>query len=295
MPAYTSIIIIFNPNSTGNSEQLAQELRDALLKKDSKLPVKLVPTQHAGHAEELAYQAATATKNPLIISSSGDGGYHEVVNGIIRANKKGATATAGLLPAGNANDHYQHMHNHSIVKSIIEQKTHRVDVLTFKSSSENKPIERYAHSYIGIGLTPNVGQELNKTSLNWFNEIFIVLKVLFFLRPVRISVEGKTLRYDSLVFSNVDKMSKVLKLSERASTSDGKFEMTAFRRRNKLNLISALIRSSTTGLKGEDQSSRYVFSTIQPILVQLDGEITKVDAMSEVKVGIEHKLLSCIV
>ena len=173
MSAYTSIIIIYNPNSTGDGKHLAQELRDALLEKDSNLPVKLVPTKHAGHAEELAYETAMATENPLIISSSGDGGYHEVVNGIIRASKKGARATAGLLPAGNANDHYQHMHGHSIVKSIIEQKTHHVDVLTFKSSSDNKPIKRYAHSYIGIGLTPNVGQELNKTDLNWFKEIFI--------------------------------------------------------------------------------------------------------------------------
>ena len=119
--------------------------------------------------------------------------------------------------------------------------------------------------------------------------------MLFFLRPVRISVGGKIQRYDSLVFSNIDTMSKFLKLSKRANASDGKFEVTAFRRRNKFRLISALIHSSTTGLKGEDQSSEYVFSTVKPILVQLDGEIIKVAERAEVKIGIERKVLSCIV
>lgn len=295
MPAYTSITIIFNPNSTGNGKQLAEELRDALIKKDSKLPVKLVPTTHAGHAETLARKAALATKRPLVMSASGDGGYHEVVNGVMTANHKGAHAVVGLLPAGNANDHYQHMHNTDIVKSIVKQKEQQLDLLTLKTRSHNKSLERYSHSYIGIGLTSKVGRELNKTKLNWFNEIAIVLRVLFFLHPVCILVDGKICTYDSLVFSNIAKMSKVLTLSKEASATDGRFEMTAFKTRSKLKLMSALIHASTVGLTGQEQLREYTFKTVKPILVQLDGEISKIDADSDVEIGIMRKALACIV
>jgi diacylglycerol kinase (ATP) len=295
MTVYTSISIIFNPNSTGNGKQLATDLRDTLREKDTKLPIKLIPTKHAGHAETLAYELAMGSEKPLIISSSGDGGYHEVINGIMRAQHNGAHAVAGLLPAGNANDHYHNIHTPNIANSIITHKEKKIDLLTLKTSSNKKTFERYAHSYIGIGLTPKVGRGLNKTDLNWFNEILIAIKVLFFLRPVRISVAGKTTSYDSLLFSNIDKMAKVLKLSKNTSTSDGKFEVTAFKRRSKLKLIKELIRSSTVGLNGEKQLSEYTFTTLKPLLIQLDGEIATIDAHSPVEIGIERRALTCIV
>lgn len=294
MSAYTSISIIFNPNSTGNGEQLAAELRDALTKKGSKVPIKLVATKHAGHAETLAYDLAIATKRPLIISASGDGGYHEVINGIMKAHQEGTHAVAGLLPAGNANDHFNTVHDSDIANSILEHKQQHIDVLTLKTTKDGQPLTRYAHSYIGIGLTPKVGKELNKTELNWWNEIIIVLRVLFFLRPTRISIAGKTRSYDSVIFSNIDRMAKVLTLSKEASTDDGKFEMTAFRRRSKFKLIRTLIRSSTLGSAGDEQLSEYTFKTVKPLLVQLDGEVTTMDAHTDVEIGIEHRALTCL-
>jgi diacylglycerol kinase family enzyme len=156
-------------------------------------------------------------------------------------------------------------------------------------------VERYAHSYIGIGLTSKAGKELNKNKLNRFNELVIVLRVLFFMRPTRISVQGKVHSYDSVIFSNINKMSKVLKLSEDASPSDGKFEVMAFRRRSKFKLIRALIKSSILGLKGDQQVTNYEFRTLKRTSIQLDGEITMIDANSDVKIGIEPKALACIV
>ena len=47
-------------------------------------PVRLSPTQHAGHARDLARWEAQ-TGSPLIISVSGDGGYNEVVDGVMQA------------------------------------------------------------------------------------------------------------------------------------------------------------------------------------------------------------------
>lgn len=295
MKPFSSIIIIYNPNSTGNGKQLATELRTALHAKDKDLPISLKPTKYAGHAEAMAYELAKTDKRPLIISASGDGGYHEVVNGLIRAQREGAKPVAGLLPAGNANDHYTNIHAADTVKAILQHKTQTIDLLKLTSRSNGKPLERFAHSYMGIGLTPKVGKELNKTDLNWFNEIIIVCRVLFFLKPVRISVRGKNRSYDSLIFSNIDKMSKVLTLSKTASTEDGKFEMTAFRKRHKLKLISTLIHSSTIGLTGSTSLTKYHFKTVKPALMQIDGEITLLDANTEVTITIEPLVLECVI
>lgn len=295
MAAYTSISIIYNPNSTGNGKQLGLDLKKALLKKDPKLPIRLIPTKHEGHAETLAYELAMGSKRPLIISASGDGGYHEVINGAMRAKRKGARIATGLLPAGNANDHYHNVHSPQIVNSIVEHKEQEIDLLTLKTTSSGKPFERYAHSYIGLGLTPKVGKELNKTKLNRLKEILITLRVLFVLRPLKIIVSGKTERYDSLIFSNIDKMAKVLKFSKVSSTTDGKFEVTAFKRRNKFQFISQLIHSSTVGLSADNQLREYAFKTIKPTHIQLDGEISLIDANSKVSIGIEHRTLACII
>lgn len=292
---FSSISIIFNPNSTGDGKTLAEDLKTKL---DERLPgqkVELTPTRHAGHAEELAYELAKASQRPLIISASGDGGYHEVVNGIIQANNEGAHAVAGLLPAGNANDHYHETHQGDIAALITEGKVQKIDLLQLKTSMGRKPYTRFAHSYIGFGLTPQVGKELNKTELNRFNEVWIALKELCTLQPVRIRINGKRRRFDSLVFSNVSTMSKVLNIAPEASNTDGLFELTSFKRRSKMKLLLTLLRASTIGLPEAQSLKEYQFTTLKPTAVQLDGEIATVDAKADVAIKIMPKLLECIV
>lgn len=295
MPSFSSITIIYNPNSTGNGKQVAIGLRSTLHAKNKDLPISLKPTKHAGHAETMAYDLAKASKRPLVISASGDGGYHEVINGLMRAQREGANPVAGLLPAGNANDHYTNLHATDTIKAILQHKTQTIDLLKLTARSDGQPLERFGHSYIGIGLTPKIGKELNETDLNWFNEIMIVLRVLFFLKPVRISIKGKTHSYDSLIFSNIDRMAKVLTLSKTASIQDGKFELTAFRARHKFKLISTLIHSSTLGVRDSVSLKKYRFKTVKPTLVQIDGEIRRIDATTEVAITIEPAVMKCIV
>ena len=295
MSRFTSITIIYNPNSTGSGKELAEELKRDLEKTLPEQTVVVTPTKHAGHAETLAYDLAKASKRALIISASGDGGYHEVVNGIMKAQHEGATPIAGLLPAGNANDHFHNLHEQDTVAAIKKGDSKRIDLLKLTGTSEGAPLVRYAHSYIGVGLTPKVGQELNKTDLNTLKEAVIVIKSLLILQPVRILVNGKKRSFDSLIFSNVGKMSKVLTLSGDAEINDGQFEVTAFKPRNKLKLLATLLQGATRGLKGGTQTDHYAFKTLKPTIVQADGEITTLDANSEVVVTLEPKTLECIV
>ncbi len=293
--AFSSISIIFNPNSTGNGKAMAKDLKSGLRKRYPDQNVRLIPTLHAGHAEELAYKLAKASQRPLIISASGDGGYHEVINGIVRANNEGSGGVAGLLPAGNANDHYHDVHKGDIGEAISTYKTKKIDLLELNTRVGGKEFKRYAHSYIGFGLTPKVGQELNKIELNWFNELIIAAKALFVLRPVKIMVNGRQRSYHSVIFSNVSIMSKVLNLSPTASNTDGLFELTIFKRRHKIKLLLKLLSASTAGLENAQSLKEFHFRSIKQILVQLDGEISTIDANSKVSIKVAPKVLECIV
>lgn len=292
---YSSITILYNPNSTGSSHELAKQFKTDVLKRLPSQKISLKATEHAGHGEELAYSLAKASKNPLIISSSGDGGYHEVVNGAMRAQHEGFTPTTSLLPAGNANDHYHNLHSDDLVDLIARGEHTQIDLLKITGTSKGKTIERYGHSYIGFGLTPHVGKELNKTKLNVFNQVWIVAKALLELKSVKLQVNNKTRSYDSIVFSNIDRMSKVLKISQPSSVSDGKFEVTIFRSRNKLKLILQLFKSTIIPAKEDHQVESFKLKTVKTTLVQVDGEIISIDPQSDVSITIDKQALRCIV
>lgn len=293
--AYSTISIIYNPNSTGASQANARKLAEALKGSVVEDMVKIIPTKFAGHAEKLAYKLAKASPRPLIISSSGDGGYHEVVNGALRAQAEGAEPTCGLLPSGNANDHYHNLHQRPIDEQIISGSHRYIDILCIKARVGGKAWQRYAHSYIGIGLTPKVGQELNKVQLNRLREAWIVLRTLYRLRSSRLIVNGKEHEYDSLIFSNVRRMSKILSLSDTAKLSDGKFEIIAFRSHSKLKLLRKLIKATTIGLRSRRRADHFEFQTVRKTRIQLDGEIFVLDADSQAAVSLLHRHLRCII
>jgi len=293
--AYTTVAIIYNPNSTGASEQLARELADEIHTRVPRQKVELFKTEHAGHGEELAYDIAISSERPLIISSSGDGGYYDVINGAMKAQREGRQPTTGILPAGNANDHYHNLHTDDLAEQIVKQQSMKIDLLKIASTTNGKPIERYAHSYIGFGLTPQVGQELTKAKLNPVTEAWIVLKSLWTIKPVHLKIDEKVRHYESVVCSNVDIMSKFLKISQPSSVTDGRFEVTIFTRRNKLRLLLLLLEASLKGVKEDTQVSEFTLTTVHETLVQADGEIIKLDADAEVRVTVEPRILTCIV
>lgn len=292
---YSVIAIIYNPNSTGAGEDSARKLAKELRRCMPKQTIELIETKHPGHGETLAYDIAVKNKNALVISSSGDGGYGDVINGIMRARADGHAAIAGLLPSGNANDHYKNVHAGDVVKRICAGDTQKIDVLKVQSHSNGKVFNRYAHSYIGFGLSSAVGLELNKTKLNPIKEIAIVLRLLLVTKAVKLKIDKTVHSYESIVFSNVDVMSKYLKISNPSSMTDGKFEVTMLRRRSKLRLLLSLFELTVKGVAEDEKASKFTLRTVKRTHVQTDGEVTPIDKDSLVHITIEPSALECIV
>lgn len=94
-----SAVILFNPHA-GRSQ--ARQRVQAQLRS---LPPdwEIWSTETAGHAEELAYRAASSGRE-LVVAAGGDGTVHEAANGLLRAET--ASVRLGILPIGSANDYY---------------------------------------------------------------------------------------------------------------------------------------------------------------------------------------------
>ncbi|MFK0007631.1 diacylglycerol/lipid kinase family protein [Paenarthrobacter sp. NPDC090520] len=290
---FESIVIIFNPNSTGNAPDLAEELQGKL---KERLPyeanIVLRPTERAGHAVELAREAAAGGGDVLVVSVSGDGGYNEVVNGVMQAENP--KAVCAVMAAGNANDHRRTVGTKPLDEAIAEGHVKNIDLLRIHTG-EGGPAE-FAHSYIGFGLTPVVATELEKGSKGALTEMLSVVKTFSEFEPFEMRLpDGKQHKVDSLVFANIPEMAKYATLSEaEAVPADGKFEVVLFPHMPKWRVVLNALRATTQGLGDQPSVSSYEFTTLKPLPFQMDGEVKHVEAGATITVESAHEALPTI-
>lgn len=285
--ALRNVTIIYNPNSTGPGHDNAKKFAERLSKAGVKAILK--PTDHPGHAYEIARKVANNSPSAMIISSSGDGGYHEVINGVL--DSRNPQVVTGVLPSGNANDHYHALHRGNTIRRIVNGDIDTIDVLKLTYGHRH----RYAHSYIGLGLTSQIGEVLTRATLNPLVEMWLVISHLFRVRTIKIRHDGRVHRYDHLVLGNIDRMSKYMQLSKAGSFKDGKFEVITIREGSFLSLIAHLLRSVIGRKKPARRVTEFAFETLRPIKIQLDGEALQLPESTRVKVSSEVRVLSTIV
>ena len=292
MTAFDQIVIIFNPQSTGNAQESAEELRGDLAARLPEVPVQLSPTQHAGHARDLAREAAAAG-SPLVVSVSGDGGYNEVVNGVMDSGND--RAVCAVRAAGNANDHRRVTREQPLADAIVAGEVRRIDLLRLTLGTGTTAEVRYAHSYIGVGLTPVVAVDLEKGGKGSWREIASVVRGFARFRPFPIRLEdGRRRRIDSLVFANIDEMAKHARLSEGGSPDDGRFEVVTQRQTGKLRVLAMAVRAATRGLGPQPSATHYGFTVLAPMPLQLDGELVELEADTSVTVDIAPLALATV-
>ncbi len=287
MATITDVVIIFNPNSTGDSPSMAREFAEAAQKCSNIKSVSLQETKHAGHAHKLAYEASTSDTT-LVVSVSGDGGYHEVINGVLQAADEGkAHALAAVLPGGNANDHYSSFARRPLIEALEAEHIVEIDVIAV--TVDNK--KTYAHSYMGLGLTPLVAVELNQHTLSAFKESWLATKTFWKFRPFEIVVDGAHSRFDSLVVANIDRMAKYITIAEDSSLTDGKFEVISWPHLSKFHLAGTLIKSVLKLGEKPRITDKLSFSAVKNMPMQLDGEITELESGSFVDIVVDHRRL----
>jgi diacylglycerol kinase family enzyme len=292
MRPFDRVVLIFNPASTGDAPALAAELSAELQRRQPDLPVTLQPTEHAGHACDLARDAAR-TGRPLLVSVSGDGGYNEVVNGAMQAGND--AAVCAVLPAGNANDHRRATREQPLADAIVTGSVTRIDLLRLTVGG-SAPTTRYAHSYIGLGLTPVVAVDLQKGGKGSLKEALTVIRAFSRFRPFEIQLEnGSSQRFDSIVFANIAQMAKVATLSEDdGRPDDGRFEVITVRHTAKWRLLGIALKAALSGLGPQPSVREYRFTNLEPMPIQVDGEVIDLGAGAAVRIHIAHQAMQTL-
>jgi diacylglycerol kinase (ATP) len=289
---FDRVVVIFNPQSTGDAPQQAEDLCAELERRMPTVPVRRCPTQRAGHAREMAREEAR-TGRPLIISVSGDGGYNEVVDGVMQAGD--SQAICAVMGAGNANDHQRTTSKRPLADAVVAGDVRRIDLLRLTIGSGSDAHTQYAHSYIGLGLTPVVAVDLEKGGKGSFREIISVVRTFARFRPHRIELEDRSRRtFDSLLFANISEMAKYATLSENGRPDDGRFEVVAIPHTAKWRVLAVAIKAATRGLGEQPTATHYSFTTLKPMPLQLDGELLALDAGTPARVDIAPKALATI-
>lgn len=290
--SFDRIVVIFNPHSTGRAPQLAEELRTDLVGRLPSVPVSLLPTREAGHARQLARDAAS-TGHPLIVSVSGDGGYNEVIDGVMHSGNTGAICA--VMAAGNANDHHRTTGQRPLAEAIQSGQIHRMDLLRLTVDTGPMARIQYAHSYIGLGLTPAVAIDLEKGGKGSLREIVSTIRTFTHFHPFTIELEdGSRESFDSLLFANITQMAKYATLSEAGRPDDGRFEVIALRHTAKWRLMGIALKAATSGLGPQPTARRYNFTTLKPTPLQLDGELLTLETDTAVRVEIVPAALATI-
>lgn len=282
--AFDRVVVVFNPHSTGDALERAEELKSGLAERASELPVELRPTEYAGHAREIAQAEAGS---PLIVSVSGDGGYNEVVDGVMKA---GGTASAAVLAAGNANDHRRVVARRPLLDAIVDGTTERLDVLRLTVDED----VRYAHSYVGLGITPVVALELERGGKGSLREVLTTVRAFSRFHPFTVEVDGGRETFDSLVLANIPEMAKYATIADGARPDDGVFEVVLVRHHSKLRTALTAVRAAVRGLGPQPSVREYEFTTVDPMPAQVDGEVLELGARARVRVDVVPGGLSTV-
>jgi diacylglycerol kinase family enzyme len=290
-PAFDRVVLIFNPTRAGMAARI-DSLQEELATNLPGLQVVLLPTEFAGHARDLARSAA-GSGEPLIVSVSGDGGYNEVVNGVMDVPASKAVCT--VLPAGNANDHHRSMQVRPLTEAIRAGSVRRIDLLRVTFRGMHREQVRYAHSYVGFGLTPLMAIGIEKGGKGKVLELISVARTLSGLRPFElVRADGATAKFDSLILANVSRMAKYGTVSESHSPDDGRFEVVTLPHAGLMRMALMTLRAVTLGLGHQPSVSSYAFTTRDAVPCQIDGEVVYVQAGTHVLVESAKGALSTI-
>lgn len=278
MRVFDHIAIIFNPKSTGDAAKMAKDLCDSVNGYHEVIKTKalLYPTKHAGHATEIADMIVRKHDKPLLVSVSGDGGYNEVINGAMTAklSVRGAQPVVAVMAAGNANDHKRVTRGEvPLIRLIKRAQIKPLDLLEIIAKAPGFELRRFAHSYIGLGITSEVGKQLNRSGKGLINEIRVIAKTFGKFEPFIVDRDGVQEHYDSLVFANINEMAKVVQLDDTKTIRDGKFEVVSIKHRGKLHLATTVAGAALSGFSHSPSYQTYSFRLLDAQPIQLDGEI----------------------
>ena len=160
----------------------------------------------------------------------------------------------------------------------------RLDLLRMSVDDGRDP--RYAHSYIGLGITPTVALELEEGGKGSIREVISTIRSFSRFRPFQIDTDSGTENFDSVIFANIREMAKFAVLSDEGRPDDGRFEVIILRHTAKWRVLATAVKAAVRGLGPQPTAHEYRFTTVDPMPVQVDGEVSEFERGVSVTVEI---------
>jgi YegS/Rv2252/BmrU family lipid kinase len=280
------IKFIINPIAGQGAGKLALPEIERMVRENS-MECEIVSTEYAGHAIDLARDAATSGL-VTVVAVGGDGTANEVLNGLMQACSQGYRNTKmGIIGIGRGNDFaYGFGIPPGLLNGfqVIKQGKHRfMDIGQVVGG--DYPQGRYFGNGIGIGFDAVVGFEAMKlTHLHGFlNYIVAALRTifLFFNAPlVRIEFDDKVITQPSLMVSimNGRRMGGGFMMAPDATTDDGLFNLCIVGQLSRIGILTMIPRfmkgtQSTQPKITTGQASKINVVALEGVLpVHADGE-----------------------
>jgi diacylglycerol kinase (ATP) len=238
------------------------------------------PTTAAGHAEELALQAAQAGF-AVVAAAGGDGTVHEVVNGLLRAGQP-ETALA-IVPVGSANDYAHSLGLHADSQFWCDPTIgpRQVDVGLVRSGSRS----RWFCNGLGLGFNGAVTLESRK--IKWLQGLALYGLALLNALVRRYRFVNMTIRMDAGAEQTTPTLALTLAIGRRegnfvvapdALLDDGLFDYVhvgSLSRWQFLRLAPGLVNGrlpTDHPLLHMGRCRRMRLHSQEPLLVHTDGE-----------------------
>lgn len=191
-PATLPVPVIVNPVARGGAAKAARAELERELARRGVVHQRL-DSAYAGHATELAFQAARAGA-PMVVAVGGDGTVHEVANGLLRAQAgPGATATAlAVVPCGTGNDFATMIAGVNSREAAYDALQHRYTRVVDVGLVRWGDTEEYFVNAMGTGIDVEVVRQLRRNSTLPAGIIYLsaLARALMRFRPVALQVSA---------------------------------------------------------------------------------------------------------
>ncbi|MFB9864325.1 diacylglycerol/lipid kinase family protein [Rufibacter immobilis] len=217
------VCFILNPKSGVKSSVSVPDLIAAHLDHSRWAP-EIIYTQYAGHAPQLAREAAAAGAR-LVVAVGGDGTVNEVARGLL-----GTSAALGILPKGSGNGLARHLGIPLALPQALALLNnpvfHRID----SCAINGHPF--FCTAGIGFdGLVSSVFAKSTKRGLSSYVQLVVREFRTFQSEAATVSINGKSLSSDFFVvaFANASQYGNNAYIAPMANIQDGLMDVCLIR------------------------------------------------------------------
>ncbi|MEH7238960.1 diacylglycerol/lipid kinase family protein [Bacillus sp. JJ1562] len=306
------IFIVNQKAGNGKGLKVWKKLKHELERK--KVYYRSFFTKHPNHAQELARQIGSMFEDKVeaVIAVGGDGTINEVVNGMVHYPE----IKVGYIPAGSGNDFSR---GFKVPKSpldalsfILRNKSNKGKWFDIgKCRVQGKSNSSYFVSSLGTGFDAAVSKLTNESKMKkYLNKVHLgslayvgaLIRLLFsyHLTSVSLNIDGKYYQYDNVWFvtvSNQPFYGGGMKISPKANTMDGIFDVTVVHNLSRLKLLFVFVTvffGAHTKFKeiAQHRGVNIKVESDEKMLVHADGELI---GQIPVQVEVQHRKLPFLV